>query len=147
MKTDIKEFNGIEYLLLIPESKEEIAIVNRFGGGNAPIVGVVREIRRDNKIGKYFRFEIPAKVVNLLDRIPIAHCESCHAPVFWLKNDTTGKTAPIDVTPSENGNCKVYSQTHYKVLAGEGLTNARSIKTALNTSHFFTCPNANKFKK
>lgn len=151
MKSDVKEFNGVEYVLLIPDTLDELEIVRRFGGKNAPVSGIVREIEQNGKVGHYLRLTIPPSearsTADILKRIPVNYCESCNAPILWLRNNKTGKPAPIDAPPSENGNCKVYSETHYQVLAGEGLKNARSLKSLLNTSHFFTCPEADKFKR
>jgi hypothetical protein len=150
MKTDIKEFNGRKYLLLIPESKDEIEIVKMFGGKDAQFSGRVRQIEQAGKIGQYLRITIPAPVAatpaNLLNQIPIAYCDKCRAEIFWLRNNKTGKPSPIDAVPTERGNCKIYSTTHFQVLAGQELTKVRQI-SKLNTNHFVTCPNADDFRK
>ena len=37
----------------------------------------------------------------------MARCEACYADVLWLRHETTGVPAPIDRTPSKDGNCLI----------------------------------------
>lgn len=108
-------------------------------------------MRESDPRNVYLRLEVPAAAAEteksgLLNSIPISYCESCKAEVLWLMNDSTGKFAPIDALPAENGNCYVYSKTHYRVLAGDGLNSARAAGSKLNANHFLTCPNADDFR-
>ena len=35
--------------------------------------------------------------------LQLARCRSCNASIYWLKNDTTGRTAPIDARQDPTG--------------------------------------------
>lgn len=86
----------------------------------------------------------------------MSKCASCGAPVLWLNHRDTGKPAPIDVSPSENGNVILFGVaegptddpvwTGYAVLAGEQLEQYRANQTPLRTSHLATCRDAVKFR-
>lgn len=85
----------------------------------------------------------------------ISECraESCSAPVRWVKT-LAGKKMPLDVeeAPPATGNVylvagaegpiacytKIDSEHHQKLVA---------VGARLFTSHFFTCPEADRFRK
>lgn len=87
------------------------------------------------------------RVVNAGEAVPLArqHCQSCDAPVYWLKNDVTGKPAPIDVDWAANGNIAILPDGHYKVYSAKMLEQARP-RTPLHTNHFVTCPQRDAWK-
>jgi hypothetical protein len=66
----------------------------------------------------------------------VSRCRSCGAEIYWLKHETTGRLAPIDMTPSPRGSCLVNLEQGAYRIAFE-----RSSGT-LYTSHFATCPQA-----
>jgi hypothetical protein len=70
----------------------------------------------------------------------VSRCRSCGAEVYWLKHASTGKLAPIDVTPSERGNCLVdLKDSTYRLALGQA--------GMLYTSHFATCPQAGQYRQ
>jgi hypothetical protein len=83
-----------------------------------------------------------------LAELEVSYCRSCGASNYWLKNDTTGRPAPIDVKADPDGSV---------IIAAEGgalryhvLTKAEKdagVAVQRYTNHFQTCPNAAKHKK
>jgi len=72
-------------------------------------------------------------------------CASCKAPVRVLRNDRTGRLAPINPEPDPKGNVVLRESagfTLYHVLTKD---EADSTETRY-TSHFFTCPDATKWR-
>jgi hypothetical protein len=68
-------------------------------------------------------------------RMPeVAHCKTCQAPIYWLKNRNSGKVAPIDAAPTTGGKGNVTPNlpdgSYIIVKPGAG--------THLN--HFSSCP-------
>lgn len=60
----------------------------------------------------------------------------------------TGKTAPIEASPSSNGNIHVdLEQGTYIILTGKELENARTRGVPLHLNHFVTCRFAQEFLK
>ena len=78
----------------------------------------------------------------------VHQCRSCGAPVFWLRNITTGKVAPIDAGPTERGNVEiVWADLVYAVVPRWRLDAAREAAGGrLYTSHFITCPQSRFWK-
>lgn len=71
----------------------------------------------------------------------VAKCRSCPAQVLWLDHVRTGKPAPIDVNPADDGNVLIDPDAGtYRVLAGDDLDHARSEGAPLRKNHFATCP-------
>lgn len=68
-----------------------------------------------------------------------SYCRSCSAKVYWLKNDKTGKPAPTDVAPSENGNIEIDLSAHTYQVIGK--------QPGRHTNHFSTCPSAGAWKR
>ena len=65
----------------------------------------------------------------------------CGEPIWWLRHELTGKTAPIDVAPNSAGNILVDPVNDtYSVLAGKRLAQARDDGVTLRLNHFVTCP-------
>ena len=64
------------------------------------------------------------------------YCRSCHGKIYWLKNETTGKPAPIDAAPSGAGNIEIdLGKRTYRVVGKQ---------LGRHTSHFQTCPNVSE---
>ena len=68
------------------------------------------------------------------------YCRSCHANIYWLTNETTGKAAPIDVQPPKTeagaGNIEIdLGKRTYRVVGKQ---------LGRHTSHFQTCPNVSE---
>jgi hypothetical protein len=78
-------------------------------------------------------------------------CRSCPAPVLWAKHKDTGKSNPLDLEPSPQGNCLVsmddHSETVYEMLTGDDLDRAKAQCLALYISHFATCPNSRQHRR
>jgi hypothetical protein len=69
----------------------------------------------------------------------------CGAHVYWLRHETTGRMAPVDVEPDPagKGNIRIDPQAGtYAVVAGEALLLARYGGEALRLNHWVTCPAA-----
>ena len=80
--------------------------------------------------------------------LQLARCRSCDAAIYWLKNDSTGRPAPIDVRPSSDG--PVIITVEGGALAYHVLTKAEKdagVEVERYSNHFQTCPNAAKHKK
>lgn len=81
-----------------------------------------------------------------MSRVGPSLCRGCGLQVNWGKNDSTGKSAPIDMTASDDGNVVwLRDGIHYHVL-----TKAERAEPATAPrfkSHFATCSVAREFKK
>ncbi len=67
-------------------------------------------------------------------------CRSCGAPVHWLMNAGSGKYAPIDAVPVLGGNVAI------DLYAGIYSVLQRKPDRLAHTSHFATCPQAQKYR-
>ena len=87
-------------------------------------------------------------------------CRSCSAPIYWIPNEKTGKNAPIDATPTNEGNITLKyggpgdllkgfdpdAPPVYQVNSKKVLTALRNdAGTKLYNSHFRTCPQGKKW--
>ncbi len=79
----------------------------------------------------------------------MSQCRSCGAKVRWIEMDSTGKLAPIDNTPSENGNVFINQFNKGVVLTplGKSEIESRFGKVDLYLNHFATCPDAKSHRK
>jgi len=71
----------------------------------------------------------------------MAVCQSCNAPIAWAKTDN-GRPMPMDVLPSPEGTFAFVTPGRVRfvpVADREGY--------ALHTSHFATCPFADKHRR
>lgn len=76
----------------------------------------------------------------------MAICESCRAPIQWLKNRDTGSVAPVDIEPVENGNVAVIGG-QYKVKSNQAdLFGFDEELTYDRVLHFVTCPDADRWR-
>jgi hypothetical protein len=77
-----------------------------------------------------------------MDREP-TKCKSCGAPIFYCTYPATGKAAPFDAAPAEDGNALLEGDT-YRLL----IPRDRAAYTGqLHKSHFATCPHAAQHAK
>ncbi|HET8906727.1 MAG TPA: hypothetical protein VFN11_07160 [Ktedonobacterales bacterium] len=66
-------------------------------------------------------------------------CRSCSANVYWLKNDKTGKIAPIGAMATEAGNIEIdVGKQTYRVVGKQ---------PGRHTNHFVTCPSRDIWKR
>lgn len=76
----------------------------------------------------------------------MAECRSCGAAIEWRKTTNTGRPAPFDAEPSENGNVRFHMGTA-TILNRADAEEARALGENLHVSHFATCPNAGEHRK
>jgi hypothetical protein len=78
-----------------------------------------------------------------------ATCRTCHAPIIWAANETTGRLSPLDAELNPEGNCVLTgrrtpttygAETPLYVVRGKGADGAR-------TNHFSTCPQAAQHRR
>jgi hypothetical protein len=70
----------------------------------------------------------------------IGRCKYCKAAVYWLKNNNTGKSMPVDVSPKPDGNVFAnFGDETQQVLGGDDLLSARAEGVELRHSHMETC--------
>ena len=81
-----------------------------------------------------------------MSRIKKCRNQSCNVQVRQLRNKTTGKFAPIEVEPSDDGNVSVTGDIYEIVPVDErALHLLRGFK--LYKNHFATCAFARSFAK
>lgn len=72
-------------------------------------------------------------------------CQYCRVVVLWPKHKETGKTNPLDLEPSSDGNALLDRQRmRYEFLTGDDLERAREQKIPLYVAHRATCVNPPK---
>lgn len=69
---------------------------------------------------------------------PTAKCRSCGAAIIWCVTGN-GKKMPIDARPTDTGNLVLEGTEPTAVYVDPG--------TGTHTSHFATCPNADKHRR
>jgi len=70
-------------------------------------------------------------------------CRSCQVEVYDLLYLRTGKTAPIEVRPSANGNVLIDLEAGtYSIVTGEALALAGRGQAELHVNHYVSCPQA-----
>jgi hypothetical protein len=76
-------------------------------------------------------------------------CDSCGAAVVFAKLVGPGRhrANPIDATPSDDGNIRLYDDGRYAVIPKADLAAYRQASVKLHKSHFATCPNAHAHRK
>lgn len=80
----------------------------------------------------------------LRDAGKIDLCKACGAPIYWLESPKTHKLAPIDYSPSGNGNLRI-DLDHGVYLHILDMAEVPPINR--HKSHFATCPNAEEFRR
>lgn len=76
----------------------------------------------------------------MIDQDPnprIEHCRSCQAPIRWCKHVNTGRPAPIDADPVEDGNITLAGSMYAVVVRA-----ATTDPGPFYKNHFVTCPHA-----
>ena len=71
-------------------------------------------------------------------------CRSCNAAIEWLVT-TAGKSIPVDVEPTADGNLVVNGAGEVQALGPLELL-ALPPGTVRRTSHFATCPDAEQWR-
>jgi len=69
------------------------------------------------------------------------YCRSCHAKIYWLKNEKTGKPAPIDKDPAPDGSGNI------EIEEGKGIYRVVGKGPGRHTSHFVTCPASGAWRR
>ena len=70
---------------------------------------------------------------------------SCHVMIMMKRYAKTGKRAPIEVEPSDDGNILVTGDD-YEIIPADRRDELRRRGALLRKNHFATCPYANRFK-
>ena len=70
----------------------------------------------------------------------MSECRSCGAPITWAITDQ-GRRIPLDAKPNPAGNIRL-DLTHAHIL-----TKSDNYNGPRYTSHFATCPNADKHRR
>jgi hypothetical protein len=78
----------------------------------------------------------------------IDHCSSCHRPIIWCVTERQ-KRMPVDaVPPDKGGNVEVIPRKGIAAPLAKVLPVAKQFgKRGLRTSHFATCPNADRHRQ
>jgi len=79
----------------------------------------------------------------------VSACRSCGAPVWRLRNDNTGKTAPIEQAADSAGNVLVdLDAGTYHVLGRPADRDAAGdAGLVLHRNHFASCPQAREWAR
>lgn len=74
-------------------------------------------------------------------------CKSCGASIIWARTPA-GRVIPVDREPTEDGNVRLTYRDHkaHALVVGKG-EDLFSSGEARHTSHFATCPDADKHRK
>lgn len=76
----------------------------------------------------------------------VATCQKCKAQIIMARHKRTGRPAPIEVRPSDDGNILVTGDT-YEIFSKEELQMARDRGYVLRKNHFATCEFAKSFSR
>lgn len=74
----------------------------------------------------------------------MSRCKSCNAAIEWFTT-TAGKSIPLDVEPTADGNLVVTATGDVQALGPLELL-ALPAGTVRRTSHFATCPHADSWR-
>jgi hypothetical protein len=77
----------------------------------------------------------------------VERCRSCGTSVFFLRNATTGKSAPIEAEPVAGGNIRVASDGTYRVLTLAERVAALASGELLHLNHFARCKDAPRWQR
>lgn len=72
-------------------------------------------------------------------------CSSCKRDIFWRVHVVTGKPAPLDAQPVDDGNIVLDDGETYRVLTKA--ERATVVDIPRYTSHFATCPTARQHRR
>lgn len=77
-------------------------------------------------------------------------CRSCRAEIIWTETNT-GKSMPVDATPTKDGNIILGMRHQLVPLAMvqtvQQLERLRAKDELLYVSHFVTCPQSKRWRK
>lgn len=78
----------------------------------------------------------------------VDHCHSCHRPVIWTETERS-KRMPVDAEPPlSGGNVELVWRGSTVAPLSKVLPVAKQFgKKNLRTSHFATCPNADRHRR
>jgi hypothetical protein len=76
----------------------------------------------------------------------VGNCRECQAEVIMARHIGTGKPAPIEAQPSDDGNILVTGDT-YEVVKKEEREMVKRRGFVLRKNHFATCEFAKSFAK
>lgn len=80
-------------------------------------------------------------------RPPVAICKSCSDPIIWARTEA-GRRMPVDAEPVPNGNIELVGGPVPTAIVRPGQTTAAAATgVPLRTSHFATCPRADKHRR
>lgn len=74
----------------------------------------------------------------------VGTCQRCRAAIIMVRHVVSGKPAPIEVRPSDDGNILVTGDT-YEVVPREERTKVQARGFVLRKNHFATCAFAKSF--
>lgn len=78
----------------------------------------------------------------------MALCEACGTPIWFLRNNTTGKINPIEIRPHPDGNIAInLAERLYRIATPEQIASAKLKGQKRYISHFVTCPESKKFRR
>jgi len=79
----------------------------------------------------------------------VSACRSCRAPVWRLRNDNTGNTAPIEQRADPTGNVLVDldAGTYHVLGRPADRLAARAAGMTLHRNHFAGCPQARQWAR
>ena len=76
----------------------------------------------------------------------VATCQRCRTAIIMVRHVATGKPAPIEIGPSDDGNILVTGDT-YEVIAKEERSRVQERGFILRKNHFATCEFARSFSQ
>lgn len=77
----------------------------------------------------------------------VSTCGSCYAPIWWATSRVGGKRIPMDDKPTPNGNLYVWGCTDQGRPVVDYIGKGDRVATVRYTSHFATCPNADRHRR
>lgn len=79
--------------------------------------------------------------------LQLSRCKSCGQTIYWLKNDTTGRPAPIDAKPDQSGPVIIAVEggaLRYHVLSKA--EKDAGVDVERYQPHYATCPQAESWR-
>ncbi len=74
-------------------------------------------------------------------------CRSCHAAIYWVTWEVSGKSMPVDAQPSPDGTVVVAHRPSTNQLIAEKYYAPKHQGRKRYTSHFATCPNSKSHRR
>jgi len=76
----------------------------------------------------------------------VSRCRSCFAEIVWVKTQS-GKSMPLDPLATAEGNVTVDERGVARVRVGRDREVELERGASLYTSHFVTCPEAERWRR